>query len=243
MQTLASLFVGLVALINAAFPQANIPAVLGVNVENQDAVSQLKEFYESRMDKNATESAEIKKDSIQRAKEERQLKIDQFFRRQEGVQQDIREYRGDFGESLNGVAVSVDKEVLERIAVNLNAVNQRWVQRWMNVLSRLSAILAKVESRNKKLQAEGADVSSTNEAIETTKIAIDEAQDKLDEQVMKIYKIDLNENENLQGNTDEAVKDLNRDLADTKQSILDAKDAVTEAISHVRKVYDDGHSK
>ncbi len=84
------------------------------------------------------------------------------------------------------------KDAANRIANQLNHINEVWTDHFTNVLDKLDAVLQKIKSRTEKAAENGQDVSSINTAIQKAETAIASARTAVLNQAQKTYNVDSN---------------------------------------------------
>lgn len=126
--------------------------------------------------------------------------------------------------------------IVENLITKINSTNERWTSHWSDVLVRLQQLLAKIESRADLAEAAGQDVSSVREAITAADAAISEAQTALDEQASKEYTIEITDENSLGEAVRGAMSELQADLKGVKELILDARQAVREALTALKQI-------
>jgi hypothetical protein len=214
-ETLASLFVSLIAAVNAFAPGANLPQVLGVQTENQ-----------LRLEPVAQEA-------IQTAQQTRQKAYEQFQEKQLEMQQLREQKREEFQQRLDGLKNQQKVKVLERSQNRLTSIQQKWLESWSKTLDRLSAILAKMDARVEELASQGVDTGGIESAIADAQEAIDEAEEELDNLAGEVFVIDVSDEESL----GQDVRALIGQFKDQMREVLSSVKAAKEAVVGVYRMY------
>ena len=120
--------------------------------------------------------------------------------------------------------------VLERIEEKLNQINERRTNHFLKVLERLREILAKIQSRSDRAEANGKNVASVDTAIAAAEAAIDTAEAAANTQADKVYDVTVNDETAAHSDVGAAMKQLQEDLRAVWQVVQDARKAVFAAL-------------
>ena len=120
--------------------------------------------------------------------------------------------------------------VLERIEEKLNQINERRTNHFLKVLERLREILAKIQSRSDRAEANGKNVASVDTAIAAAEAAIDTAEAAANTQADKVYDVTVNDETTAHSDVGAAMKQLQEDLRAVWQVVQDARKAVFAAL-------------
>jgi len=237
---LATLFVTLVLIANNIAPNSNFPKRLGVTLQTgvlseetaTDSASPgstpsgetFREEKETR--RNALEEARrANKESLQRIREERKRSLEL-----------AKTEREQFKERLQELRDEKKREVVERIDQNIGKHNEKWIEHWNKVLSRLTEILAKIKTRTDKAAGEGKDVTAVNSATAAADAAIAAAQSAIDAQAGKTYVIEITDEEHLGENVSEVVRGFKTDVKAVVEKVQAAKKAVQNAFKALKVI-------
>lgn len=152
------------------------------------------------------------------------------------TQQVVRENIVEKKMEIGDITDERKQEVVTNIVEKMNSTNARWTAQWSNVLTRLQQLLAKIESRADLAEAAGQDVSSVREAIDQADAAISEAQVALEAQAAKEYTLEITDEATLGETVRNAMSTLQSDLKSVKELILDARQAVREALTALKQI-------
>lgn len=186
--------------------------------------------------REAGESANVIREQVtDRLREVRQTTDtvrDRFETRRMEARRTLEQKREEFSERLHLVRDEKKQESLVRINDNLSKINEKWVAHWNRVLVRLSEILVKIEAR---ADAAGADKTAINSA----KTAIGRAQDAVNTQAGKTYVIEIVDEASLGETVSSAIAGLRNDMSVVKAAVMDARDAVANALRVLKGVNND----
>ncbi len=127
--------------------------------------------------------------------------------------------------------------IVESLTDKLASLNSNWVARWSRVLTRLSELLTKIETRTNTLADKGYDVAAVRTAITEAKDSIAIAQSALDKQELKVYTFDISEEEALRDEVGEVVSQFRADLKALQELVKDARESVRDALAALKKVF------
>lgn len=127
--------------------------------------------------KQAEERAQKANEHVQKVRDEAQGKV--------------KEHREDLREKIGKIKDAKKQEAANKIANQMEHINQVWTNHFVNVLDRLDAVLQKIKSRTEKVATNGTDVSSANTAIAKAETAIATARTAVATQAQKTYVVDM----------------------------------------------------
>lgn len=220
MDRLATYFVSIVVFAHAIFPQANLPAVLGVSVAKAtDATPTPSAQTDASVTTSRLEALQAARETRQQALEAARLRRQQAL---EGAQARQEEFRA----SLSLIRDERKAATVEQLNNKLAAMNARFTTRFDHIITRLTELLAKIVSRTDKAEERGYDVTVVREAITTAEAAIETAQAAVNAQAEKVYIIEITDEERLGQAVQEAISLLKADIKATRGVVADAKEAV-----------------
>jgi hypothetical protein len=164
-------------------------------------------------------SVKINGEETQQVREEVHLRYEQHV---QNAKQEFEQKRTELKLHFEGTKDQVRAQVTERLFSNIQDINQKWVAKYNEALTRLTQILDKAETA-------GAD--STKVADARQKIA--DAQDTVNTQAAKVYEFNIADDQNLGQIVSGEVTQLREDLKTVQNSVLAAKEAVREAIASI----------
>ena len=228
MEGLATFFVTLVLVANNIAPNSNLAKRLGIVTSTgilSEETSTDSASPRSTSRNTLEETRRVRKDALQIIREERKKALEEAKTRRE-------EFKNKVGE----IRDQRKKEVVERIDENIGKHNEKWIEHWNKVLSRLSEILAKIKTRTDKAASEGKDVTDVNSAISEADAAITAAQSALDAQAGKTYVIEITDEENLGENVSAVVRKFKTDIKGVQEKVKAARQAVHDAFKALKSI-------
>ncbi|MBX4205740.1 hypothetical protein KW795_00930 [Candidatus Microgenomates bacterium] len=256
MQNLASLFVTLVTVVNTLAPTSNINKILSFNPLSKASQAVLSETDESNTQsagdsgtvtsttgtketsstpKPSGEPTKILSD-IKKARELRQKTIETTKQKREEAQTKREAARDEFKEKLQTIKDTKKQQIVSKIDENISTLNQKWVDKWNEVLTRLTEILAKIQTRTDKAQANGKDVAQITAAIADTQTAISTAQTAVDAQASKTYTITITSETGLGTDVKTTINSFHNDIKNTRESVEAARKAVGDVLKTLKTI-------
>lgn len=132
--------------------------------------------------------------------------------------------------SFSAIRDAKKQEILAKIEDKLNKINERRTDHFLKVLARLREILAKIQSRSDRAEANGKNVATVDTAIAAAQAAIDTAETAVNAQADKIYKLTVDDETTARNDVGAALKKLQEDLRGVWQIVQDARKAVFAAL-------------
>lgn len=234
MESLAPIYVSIVAFLNVLYPQANLPQVLGVQIA-QDVTTQIVEVTEQRSDATTLDAVNVGP-ALQSVKEARKQAIEEFKESRSAAKENLETSREQFRESLREIKDTGKRALLERIDTRLARINEKWTTHWTNILTKLTEALARIETRATKLAQRGQDISTVEAVIAEAGGVITSAQDEVNTQAEKVYIIEITDEEGLKHVVRDSIKNLRDDLGSVRESITEARQAVRRALSALKSI-------
>lgn len=253
MQNLASLFVTIVTLVNSFFPQSNLVRILSLNpLGNQKSavLSEIDEVKETASESNdsaiTTEVNKTKptktemqkkleiKNSVKKVREERQKEIEKVRTKREKAISEQKEKREEFKEKLEEIRDQKKKKIVEKVDGNISTLNQKWINRWNETLTRLSEILIKIQTRTDEAAQNGKNVTNVNQAISDAEVSIAGAKTAVDAQSTKTYTISISTEDNLGQDVKATISSFHADIKSTRETIEAARRAVANVLSTLK---------
>lgn len=185
---------------------------------------------------NAATWKVIKSERLQEIKEERERIRQEIRERKEEASAAAKLKREELKERLTEIKDTRKRLTIQRIDLNLFAVNEKWVNHWNRALTRLSELLVKIQTRTDKAEAAGYDVDNINLAIIDAQSAISDAQNAVNTQVGKTYVIEIEDEGSLGSSVSLVVHQMRDDLKDTREYIVSARDKVKEVLKLLKTI-------
>ncbi len=237
MESLATLFVAFVVAANNFFPGSNLPKLLGVNIQTGAVLSE-ESTGSGTMDGNKIEASPsaASRVNLRDVREARIRELERIRETRKNTIEEMKTARESFREKAKALSDERKRKVVENIDARITQHNEKWVEHWNRVLSRLAEILAKIESKTNELAAKGKDVSQVVAAISKAKDAISAAQAAVTAQAGKSYVITIENEENLGGNVSQTVQEFKEDVKGVFEKVKDAREAVREAFQELKSL-------
>ena len=241
MESLANLFVTLVTVAHAVFPQANIPQVLGVRVANDtaaedDSNSTSSPLPSAFLQEQQNEMKKRLREAQEEARKKREEVVNEFREKRQEALTELEKKREEFQLKLQEIKDERKQKIVENIDERLASLNEKWISHWNRVLSRLTEILAKITSRANALEAEGVDVSSVRSAVTVAEAAISAAQEAVNNQVSNTYVVDITSEENLGQDVKSVISDFHANIKSVWDKVKSARLAVGDALKVLKEV-------
>ena len=221
---MATLYVMLVTVAHGLFPSADFPQVLGVNNTLRDKIAQrddIEVVRETEADESDVSSPSASPKRLE-AKQRFEKALEEAKKRREAAQARVKTRREEFKEKLETIKDERKQKAVENLDQKFSSINDKQVDHFNKVLSRLSQILAKIKDKG----------GETSEA----EAAINEASEAVLVQAGNTYIIEIADEENLGENVSETVHNLRDDLKGVREKVRMAKEAVHEAFKSLRGV-------
>ena len=146
------------------------------------------------------------------------------------------EKRMEFQEKLSGMTDERKKSLVQRIDAKLTELNNRRTTHMLNALTRLEAILTKIQEKGEIAKAGGATTTTLDAAIADAQDALIAAKETVMAQQAKDYAVELTTEAQARAAVGKSVSGLQTDLRTVRQSVLAAKQAVKTAAMELAKL-------
>lgn len=120
--------------------------------------------------------------------------------------------------------------LLEKVSTNLNKINKNRTDHFSKFLDKAEKILTRLEERVNKAGTQGKDTTSAKSAIASARVAISTARSAVVAQAAKDYTVTATDETKARAAAQAMHQQLRSDLEATRQSVMDAKKAVSNAI-------------
>jgi len=141
----------------------------------------------------------------------------------------IEKQREELKTRLGKIKDEVKKQTIERIANQINGLNEQMTKHFSDVLNKFDDVLGRISSRTDKAEANGRDVSAAKTAIAAAKTAIAAARSAIEVQSKKTYDITISTEDALRRDVSKAREALRADLVKVREVVFAARDAVHKA--------------
>jgi len=121
------------------------------------------------------------------------------------------------------------RQVVEKIDISMDELNDRMVNHFTQVLNQIEEILKRIGERADRTQERGLDVSAVRVALDEAVAAIKLARTAIEVQAGKTYSIDVTDEATLKNKVGEARQLLHNDLSAVKEAVRAAHEAARKA--------------
>jgi chromosome segregation ATPase len=187
-------------------------------MESREAIQKLRQEFQNRM-----EETNALRERIQNEFKER------FENKREEVKNRIQVKREELKQNLQKIKDERKKEIVVRIADNINALNERMLKHFSDTLVHLESVLGKIASRADKAAANGRDITAVQTAINDANKAIAVSRAAIEAQAAKAYDITINTEDALKQDVGKARQLLHSDLVTVRETVFAAREAVKKA--------------
>jgi len=239
METLASLFVTIVTVAGAVFPQVGADKLLEADKAKALSGAVLSQTTENTAN---TVNRPVKVAQVTNT-EDRQSEFmiqlrDRVNATNEGdsVRAKREKETLEFRKRLTRINDEKKQAIVEKISERLQTLNEKWVEQWNKVLLRLAEVLTKLEKVVAEAKSEGKDVAAVEEAIALARTKILTAQAAVATQSQKTYPITISTEENLGQDVRSAINLFHNDIKNVREVVAEAKEAVVSVYQALAKV-------
>lgn len=191
--------------------------------ERKEALQERKEAAQQRL----TE----KRSALQTKKEE--LQTTRAARKEE-----FKAKREEFKEKIQTIKDEKKKAVVDRLDAKMNNVNTNRTARFTSAISKLRAILGKIQDKATAAKTSGKDTSTLDTALLDAQTALDAAEEAIAVQAEKEYVITVEDESTLRSTVGSTTKQLQEDLRATHKLVVGAKQAVQNARKELASLND-----
>ena len=202
--------------------------------------NQLNQTRETKKDaaRNVLDEVKAKREEL---KKNLETKREEAKERLETVRKEAQEKaktaREEFKTKIKQVRDEKKRLTAERLEEQLNRLNKRWTDHFTNVLNHLENVLAKIEIRIQKAQANGHDVAAVKAAVEKARVAVKTARDVVVVQAAKVYTVKFESEDKLRTAFRAVKEQLHKDLTALRDgAIKTARQAVQNVVQELRKI-------
>src|SRR3990167_6524120 len=183
---------------------------------------------------------EQKQDVRQNIKEERQDVRQNIKEERQAVKAEVKgkieAKRAELKQNLAKIKDERKKAVAERIYQELNKLNERTMNHFVDVLNHLEKTLEKIKDRTAKAETNGRDVAAVRTAISDAEQAISASRSAVEIQSKKTYDFTFDSEETLKLNIGKARQALHSDISGVRKTVFDAREAVRKAATTLAQI-------
>ena len=210
-----------------------LPAI-GQNIkqEAQNIKTTVREFNKEEVQQFQAKRQEAQA-QLQKQKEEFKNKLEAV--RAEAKTR-IEKQREELKTRLEKIKDETKKQTVEKIANQINGLNEQMTKHFSDVLSKLDDILGRISSRTDKAETNGRDVSAVKTAIADAKTAIAAARSAIEVQSKKTYDMTISAEDALRRDVSKAREALRNDLVKVREAVFAARDAAHKAATTLGQI-------
>ena len=173
-------------------------------------------------------------------KDEQKVKKEQFQTELKASREEFKtkrdEEKAKLKEKLSQIKDERKKQAVEKIDVQLHALNERMLAHFSNVLDKLGAMLLRVKGHTDKAEQKGLKVESVRGSILQAETMIAISRSAVALQAAKTYTVAVTSEETLRKDVGAARKALHDDLAAVRATVQVAQKAVRSAAVQLAQI-------
>ena len=173
---------------------------------------------------------EAKRMEIRAAQEQRMA---EFKQKLEDSKKELKERvdakKQELKDRLASIKDEKKKATVEKIDGRLDELNAKYTEHYSEVLTKLGAVVEKINVRIERAAARGLDVSAVRTALISADAAIAASKTAIESQTAKTYLITVTDEATLRENVGAARQALRADLKAVEQTVKDAREATRKA--------------
>lgn len=146
-----------------------------------------------------------------------------------------QEIKDEFRKKLEGIKDEKKQTTAQNIYDRLVSLNDKWVNQWNDILTKINELLAKATSRADKLASDGKDVTAVRSAITAAQSAIDTAQSAVNTQAAKTYTITVTTDERLGSAVKTVITSFHSDVKAVIEKMQTARQSVAAVLAALGK--------
>lgn len=205
--------------VNANMPKPSVLPSPSIRVKAQEQKDQLKQDVKN-VRNDVKEDIKKRKEEFNNTVKEKRTELDN----------EIKTKREELKVRLEKIKDERKKQTVERIDQRIDALNEKMMKHFSDVLDKLERMLVRISERADKASLEkGLDVSSVRSAIDKANTAIASARLAIEAQSGKTYAIKVTTESTLKIDVGKARQALNADLAKVRDLVKAAQSAVKDA--------------
>jgi len=183
------------------------------------------------------EEFEAKRAEIKNSMEQKQTELrSQIETKRAQLKSQIEAKKTELKTRLAKIKDENKKQIVERIYNQVNELNKRMTDHFLNVLEKLEKILERISSRAAKAEANGQDISAVQTAITEATNAINTAKTAVQNQATKVYSVTVNTESTLKTDIGKNRQVLHNDLMAVQKTVRDAQEAVRKAATTLAQI-------
>lgn len=184
------------------------------------------------------EEFEAKRMEIKNLMEKKQEELrNEIQAKRQKLQSQIETKRAELKTRLAKIKDERKNQIVERIYNQVNELNKRMTDHFLNVLEKLEKALDRISSRTAKAEANGRDISPVKTAITEATDAIAASRTAVQNQAAKVYDAPTINTENtLKTDVGKIRQALHNDLTAVQEIVKNAQEAVHKAATALAQI-------
>ncbi len=183
-----------------------------------------------------TQIQELKQEYSERLKQARE----EFQNKIQAIKEELKTKLQDAKDKLRVKLQKVkdQKKIssVENINDQLQKLNERWTDHFVDVIDHLSDVLVKIGGRADKLSVNNVNVASVKNLMNTASTTIASARTAIATQAAKVYTINVTTETNLKTDVGKTRQALHSDLVKLRDIVFGARNAVHNAAQELSKL-------
>lgn len=184
------------------------------------------EGIRQEIEQNREELRQKREEFKQSLEQKRQEFKNALEQKKEELKNKIEAERKELKQRLEKIKDERKKQTVDRVDKSLDMLNEKMTKHFLEDLSKLEDILAKISERTDRAEAKGMDVSSVDSAFAVAQTAINNAKTAIQEQASKNYVVKVSTEDKLKADVGQARQALHTDLKAVLDKVIIARDAV-----------------
>lgn len=148
----------------------------------------------------------------------------------------VAQRKEEFKTRVQAIKDQKKKAAVERINTKIVNQNKAVTNRLSAVLTKLQSVLDRISQKAQDAKAAGKNTAALSTAISNAQTALDAAKAAVSNQAAKEYTLSIANEGTLRSTVGTTVSGFRKDLRDVHKTVVDAKQAVQNALSELAKV-------
>lgn len=200
--------------------------------KKEEARTSLQDKRQELKERNLKNREELKQ-RVEERKEELKTRVEE---KREEIKNKVEHKREELKKKLEEIKDEKKRQSVERIDRQLDELNRRLLDHYLNMSNKLSDVLIKIAERADKAEERGVDISATRTAIDKANGAIEAVKVAVENQAGKTYTIQVTTEEGLKTDVGKARQALHGDLASVREVVKAAYEAVRSVATTFAKL-------
>ncbi len=213
--------------VQGAFAQTSVE-----RLQNEQAQDERLELSQDAIERFREKTAKVRQVMQERREQSREA----FQEKQASARERVRQERERLRQKLQVIKDERKKQITERVHTNLNELNARLTNHYLNILDQLDGVLHNISTRIEKADAHGLDVTSARNTVSAAAQAIENARNAVEVQAGATYTFEVVNEARLRPNVGTARQELHADLVAVREKVFAARDALRETATVLAQI-------